>query len=538
MTVHEKLEVWRKDLLDMSRRNAALYFATTGRSSGMQFASDADDLFRRLVYGTKPYMLSSEALLVDPDECLKRLGRLRVKAREALNDRGMHILYVAFGLLEWKETLTSTEVIRSPLVLVPVGLRKEGYFGSFQLARLADEDIAVNPTLSAKLNHDFSLVLPAYEALEAALAGNGEGTRARQVTLPDIYRRIQAALPPDSPWTIAREAFLGAFSFQKLVMYQDLTKHAAEVRAHPILRALGGEVAALPRTGGLLSAGELDEHLSPRDMLEILDADSSQQEAIQAAKAGRSFVLQGPPGTGKSQTIGNIIAECLGQNRRVLFVSEKMAALEVVRQRLRDAGLGEFLLDLHNARTDKKAFLADIKQQVEAVTDLKMSRDDADRWVRDSVALAEVRTQLNEYVRELHALRAPLATSAFLAHGELARLADTPDTNAAIPGVERMTLGEMDERRRALAALLTRVDVLDEYETYPWRETLARAHTLELESNIRARFGPLRDELAHLDDGLVRLRKSLGGDGAALTFGWADMALRRAEHADHTPLPP
>ena len=540
MTVREKLDLWRNDLLDMSRRNSLLYFSSTGRTSSVQFSLDADELFRRLVHVTKPYIVTPTATPLEPDESLKRLGRLRAKAREALNDRGMQVLYVAFGLLEWKETPNSDETIRSPLALVPVGLRKQSYFGSFELARLGDEDITINPTLAAKLSHDFSITLPTYEAIEAAIAAESEaeGARSRPITLGDVIRRIQRMLPPDSPWEIAREAHLGTFSFQKLVMYQDLGRHVAEVRAHPILRALGGEAAGLPRSGSPVEADEMDERVRPQDMLEILDADSSQQEAIQAAKAGRSFVLQGPPGTGKSQTIANIIAECLGQNRRVLFVSEKMAALEVVRQRLRDAGLGEFLLDLHSARTDKKAFFADLKQQVEAVADLKVPGEDASRWNRDSSALADARRQLNEYVRELHTKRTPLDVSAFAAYGALAQLADTPPIDAAIPGGERMTAEELDARRRALAALLTRVDVLDEFATYPWRETLARTYSLELEGSIRAHFGQLERGLAELEDALTRLRESLGEDGAALTFGWAELAARRAELASRTLLPP
>ncbi|HLZ24877.1 MAG TPA: DUF4011 domain-containing protein [Ktedonobacterales bacterium] len=538
MAVDEKLNSWRNDLLDMSRRNSLLYFSSTGRTSSVQFRVDADELFRKLVYGKNPSVLTPEATTLEPDDFPKRLERLRTKAREALNDRGMQVLYVAFGLLEWKETPTSDDTIRSPLVLVPVGLDKKRYFGSFQLALLGDEEITINPTLTARLDASFSITLPTFETIEVAVAAESEGVRPRQLTLADIFRRIQRALPPDSPWTIAREAHLGAFSFQKLVMYQDLGKHAAEAKAHPILRALGGEAAVLPRAGNPALAGEMDERVRPQDMLEILDADSSQQEAIQAAKAGRSFVLQGPPGTGKSQTIANIIAESLGQNRRVLFVSEKMAALDVVRQRLRAAGLGEFLLDLHNARTDKKAFFADLKQQVEAVTDLRVPQDNEGRWNRDSSALASARQQLNEYVRELHAPRGPLGKSAFEAHATLAHLAATPDIDAAIADVAGMSAVEMDERRRALKSLLTRVDVLDELETYPWRQTLARTPSLELEGSIRSHFDLLVRGLADLEAGLRRLRESLGEEDVALTFGWADLAVRRAEHARRTPLPP
>ena len=86
----------------------------------------------------------------------------------------------------------------------------------------------------------------------------------------------------------------------------------------------------------------------------MVDADSSQQAAIVAAKHGVSMVIDGPPGTGKSQTITNIIGECLADGKTVLFVSEKAAALEVVKRRLENVGLGDFVLELHSRKTSKK----------------------------------------------------------------------------------------------------------------------------------------------------------------------------------------
>ena len=84
--------------------------------------------------------------------------------------------------------------------------------------------------------------------------------------------------------------------------------------------------------------------MRPQDTYSVLDADSSQQFAIQAAISGQSFVLQGPPGTGKSPTIANIIAEFIARDKTVLFVSEKQAALEVVYKRLSDVGLDDLCL--------------------------------------------------------------------------------------------------------------------------------------------------------------------------------------------------
>ena len=83
-----------------------------------------------------------------------------------------------------------------------------------------------------------------------------------------------------------------------------------------------------------ISPKDLDRRMHPADLVTPLPADSSQLAAVVAAAEGRDFVLIGPPGTGKSQTIANIIAQCLASSKTVLFVAEKAAALDVVHRRL------------------------------------------------------------------------------------------------------------------------------------------------------------------------------------------------------------
>ncbi|MGH9427584.1 MAG: AAA domain-containing protein, partial [Terriglobia bacterium] len=117
----------------------------------------------------------------------------------------------------------------------------------------------------------------------------------------------------------------------------------------------GGESNAIANLGGPPEYA-IDEH-KERDLPLIYDADSSQHSALIDALEGRSIVIKGPPGTGKSQTITNLIANTITQGRKVLFVSEKMAALNVVKNRLTHAGLGDFCLELHSNKTQKKTVL-------------------------------------------------------------------------------------------------------------------------------------------------------------------------------------
>lgn len=392
MTLDSKLRQWQQDLIDMSRNNNLLYFQTEGRRrSGIELRFDnPDQIFFDLRREQKKISLDEDSVFIgpeaEPDLWERRLARLRTQARDDTNSRGINTLYVAFGLLEWKEAPTSEEVIRSPLLLVPVTLDRAGAWGKFSLQRLAGEEIEVNPTLRYKLQHDFGVALPEFE------------DKLRELTLDESLAALAQRIETGSthlPYShILKTVHLGRFSFQKLVMYQDIQRNREQFLAHPMLQIIANDRARGPDPSGAYPANELDDKVPPATMHEILTADSSQQEAIVAAKAGMSFVLKGPPGTGKSQTIANIIAECLGQGRTALFVSEKSAALDVVRDKLREVGLGDFCLDLHDIRQDRKRFVQGLADALNAEGDPRMALSDRE-WDQRSLALLEARNKLN-----------------------------------------------------------------------------------------------------------------------------------------------
>lgn len=542
MALDAKLTAWQNDLIDMSRMNRLLYFSAEtarGRASSVRFLLDPDAVFAQFHASRRAFVIKPEQT-ADAQECETRLARLRTRAREALNDRGTHVLYLAFGLLEWRESESSEEIIRSPLLLLPVSLMRKGVVGAFQLVRQPAEEIEINPTLREKLLHDFHLTLPTFKSI--CDAWEQQERDERDFTLQHVFDAVTHAIPSadvTATWRIAREVHLGAFSYQKLVMYQDLQRHKAELLAHPLLRVLGGDQRLPAQPSALLRAEDLDTQVRPHDVLEILDADSSQQEAIAAAKAGASFVLQGPPGTGKSQTIANVIAECVGQGKRILFVSEKMAALEVVQQRLRDAGLGDYCLDLHSQKTDKKGFIADLKQ---ALADADAQPTDSGRhdftWQHEADILLETRQRLNTYVRELHAPRPLLQAKAFEAYARLAQLVAVPDMDVALPSGLHISLSELDTMREALRHLLIWADVLDQIDAYPWRETPLDHYSLALAGSIRHHYERLAETLGQMESLGAQLRTTLDEEDAPLTIGWLRGALDRATLITQTPLPP
>jgi very-short-patch-repair endonuclease len=540
MALNDKLRVWQKDLIDISRRNALLYYSDTGRGAGLRlYVEDANDLFARLVGNNRtPISFDQMCTDLDGEELTRKLTRLRANAREDINERGINTLYLAFGVLERYEAPASEECVRSPLVLLPVLLHRQGVAGAFQLGWLGDENIEINPALREVLAQQFDMHLPTFEqAMQVLGPADEEEAHGATATpaLSAILEMLEGYVSSEPRWRVVPEIHLCRFSFQKLVMYDDLRRNEAAVLAHPILQVIGGTGERLLEPSGLVGADQLDDRVRPHDMLEILDADSSQQEAIVAAKAGASFVLQGPPGTGKSQTIANIIAECLGQGKRVLFVSEKMAALDVVRQRLSAAGLGEYCLDLHDPRKDKKTFIGELREALHAAESPERSaRND---WQHPADMLERQRTELNRFVRELHVPRFALGISAFRALGELVRLDGTPDRDLAIAHIETMTQADLQAIQQVLKELAGSHEVLDDIKGYPWADTKATEYSLELEANIKDHFGRIISALDRYEGAVARLREGVGDGTDALTFEAAEHVRSWIERALAGPRP-
>jgi very-short-patch-repair endonuclease len=298
-----------------------------------------------------------------PDELDARLRKIRGAGRTAIEESGANMLYLAFGFLEWRDQQTS-KAYQAPLVLMPVELEREPVrSGQYRTrVRWTHEELQTNLSLRKKLE-EFNIALPEIEddqSLENYLTEVTRATRHK----------------PD--WLVRRYVTLGLFEFGKILLYLDLDPArwpvARPLAEHRLVRQIliGGEEQ--DESGGAIS----DPDMSPaamvrRDLkLELVDrADSSQCEALEVALSGRDLVVQGPPGTGKSQTITNLVAAALARGKTVLFVAEKLAALEVVRRRLRELGLGDFCLELHSHKTRKLEVLQDIADRYRAAAHLR-----------------------------------------------------------------------------------------------------------------------------------------------------------------------
>lgn len=451
------------------------------------------------------------------------LYRLRLRSRSALQEQGVTVLYAAFGMLDWTESPTSSVRIQSPLVLVPVKLERDTALEPYKLEPL-DEEITLNPALVFKLKRDFDLTID--------LPDTGD----EDLTLRAALEHIRTAVAGRRDWHVREEAHVGLFSFAKHAMYTDLVANQARFAGHSVVRLLSGEDDGLPPpVPGLLSADQLDDAVQPADTFQVRDADASQQEAIEAVKAGASLVIQGPPGTGKSQTITNIIAECLAQGKTVLFVSEKMAALNVVAKRLAEARLREFCLEAHTQGSDKAAVVRDLANTLNAGRQSRIPHARAVNLDR----LADLRTQLNAYVRALHDSNNALGRSAFEVHREIAARQQAPIITFPIPDVGSLTPKRLTSLELLVEQLVHTSGVLLEGDAHPWRGCTISAVTPQVQAELQQQLTRLANTASHLasSESMLRNQWSLPAGGTRQSAIWLQELLallgQRVSAPDH-----
>ncbi|QNR79790.1 DUF4011 domain-containing anti-phage protein Hhe [Piscirickettsia salmonis] len=301
--------------------------------------------------------------LLYPRELEAQLRNIRTKANTAIEETGANILYLAFGFLEWFEDENSSVARQAPLYLIPVKIDRASLnkdLGTYNYTiEYTGEDIISNLSLREKLRHDFHLDLP----------------ELTEDVLPEEYlKKVESQFLRHKPqWKVKRFSTLSMFDFGKLLMYLDLDPErwppgANNIQNHSILQKFFAKQGFDDDNGSNTSFGEeylidkLDEVHNQYPLID--DADSSQHSALVDAIQGKNLVIEGPPGSGKSQTITNLIAAAISQGKKVLFVAEKMAALQVVKSRLTRAGLGDFCLELHSHKTQKKHVYENIKKRI------------------------------------------------------------------------------------------------------------------------------------------------------------------------------
>ncbi|MBQ6568645.1 MAG: DUF3320 domain-containing protein [Clostridia bacterium] len=315
-------------------------------------------------------------------ELKRSIKELYRSAKTSMEENGANTLYLALGLLRWYETERSTKPRYAPIVLLPVDIvRKSAEQG--YVIRLRDDEPQMNITLLEKLKQDFGISVGGLDPLP--LDEHGIDTRT-------VFTVLRKAVMAQNRWDVLESAYLGIFSFSQFVMWNDIRNRSDDLAKNKVVRSLmDGKLA--------WECEEMDigEHVPEENVFLPLPADASQLFAIESACKGQSFVLHGPPGTGKSQTITALIANALAQGKTVLFVAEKMAALEVVWRRLKRIGLAPFCMELHSNKASKRSVLDQLRTATEVTKETT-----AEEFAAKSERLARLRSELDSYSSELH----------------------------------------------------------------------------------------------------------------------------------------
>ncbi len=398
-------------LQEKSMRFRATAQLRKGRKTGNGEEGEASEKENRLlktigkilVSEDKPQPSRSEQFLEtqDDSETLnKKLFYVFNQANSIFEEQGYPVLYLALGFLQWSDNRSAVKNLKAPLLLIPVELKRIGKGRIFSIQWTGDE-IFTSITLQAKMN-EFGIMLPEYEMPEEA-AG-----------IEEYFRAVSREIHGKKDWRLLPEICLDLFNFKKFVMYKDLDPATwpedMSPADHPLVQKVFNPEGPQCEVSGFLEE-EVDLKLSAKDTYQIMDADSSQIAVIEDVKAGKNLVVEGPPGTGKSQTIANTIAELIAQGKSVLFVSEKMAALQVVKSRLDSAGLGELCLEIHSNQTRRKAVLEELQKTLNREAPAPIRPD------RDINELEKLKHELNQYALSLGEPAGKLYPSLYTLYG-------------------------------------------------------------------------------------------------------------------------
>ncbi|MBI2705096.1 MAG: DUF3320 domain-containing protein [Actinobacteria bacterium] len=552
--VVDQIRDWRDQLIDLSKRNRLLN-AVGGRTTTMRVVEPAIDEVlaklggeerRRTIatswrfhYPPSEDLVGADASVLaalhaedpeitderEPDELLtdvasalvlsKRLRALERRASTEYMDKGLRVLYLGLGLLRWSGA--DGEWLESPVVMKPVTLHRASPRDPFRLLG-TDDDTVVNPALAVKLETDFGLTLPDFDE-----AGDVATT----------LDAVRAAVASNRQWTLSEDVLFGAFSFHKEAMYRDLKVNEEQAAASVLVRAVAGDSSASADLAfDPIDEGELDASAPPEEMASILDADSTQRRCIVAARDGKTFVMDGPPGTGKSQTIANVIAELLASDKTVLFVSEKAAALEVVKSRLDGAGLGSFVLELHSNKATRKEVAktlgAALSERPRPVSSLAQT---------DKRDAKERREALSSYADAQNEVREPFGHNLHWALGRRCELESTPQA----PPPELIVSGFSDDdfqaTLRSARDLAGAWGPVERRNDFLWRDTAEPRQLLARRSQIS---NDLRETIEETE-ATYRLAElaatNLGLEGPASVdeLDWLRDTLRLFEDRDDIP---
>lgn len=334
---------WQSAVVDFTKRNNLLFFKSKSVTLDLGKAQASE--INLLLAGS-----SASLKNLVPDETLeesqKVAAKLLSKQKYLLEELGVSPVFVAIGFCSWIESEATgntpeEKTTQAPIYLLQIEIENK---------RSSQEGWKLKPISDLRINGVIS-----HAAMAAGIKFDDEGFLDKLQENPTLsvlmgsFPALEQQLAKLDGFTTSLEMHLAAFGYQDEAIYRDLLDIEGLMESD-IVRALAGDSSAitkLQRDPGI--EANAPDYADPSLENLILDADSSQIQAINSALAGHTVVIEGPPGTGKSQTIANLLAENLAEGKKVLFVAQKRAAITAVLSRLEAKGLSALVLDLHEA---------------------------------------------------------------------------------------------------------------------------------------------------------------------------------------------
>ncbi len=417
--------------------------STTEIARGIRYGRDLSEDDRQVLLAGK----YSAYIDITAASYTSKLRYLASKAKTIVQETGANNLYLAFGMLHWN---FNGKELRSPLVLVPVTITPK-HKGERYILTIDEAGMSTpNYCLVEKLRTALALDIP-------ALANPDED--ASGIDLDGTFRAVREAIQ-GLGFRVEESVHLSVLQFAKYPLWKDLDDSWSELSGNSLVKHLiDGNNDYY--TDNVVAGPDVD--LDELGVSVPMSADSSQLRAVADAVGGRTFVLEGPPGTGKSQTITNLLAHAMASGRRVLFVAEKRAALDVVKTRLESVGLGDLSLDIH----DKSAKPAAVRAQIKRALELHVTHDGD--LLRNKLQTAKSsRHKLANYAGELHADNAAGLSLYSARKAELTADREVPPLEVPKAFVASGSPEQRDAVAEAIRGLSEKTDLAKPRKGHPW----------------------------------------------------------------------
>ncbi len=500
---------WERRLLDLSMKNTQLNFSPT-KTVVHILSSSADDtlssladnkemtfapvsptmkatLSKKAYFGASGEVRSMKELIdlenrsgilrtfLEDTVLQETLTRLIRRNKEADEESGTKILYLAMGFLKWYSREDGGEHF-APLVLQPVQLKKSKGGAGYSVV-LTDEEASVNSTLLEYLKQEFNIDI---RGLSGAIQG---------LKISEILAMVRVEIMNMRNWELYDDVYLSAFSFARYQMWYDLRENIGTFSQNRVIKALLDNSILVEESGELLK----EDKAKPEATLTPLPCDATQWEAVALSQTGKSFVLHGPPGTGKSQTITNIIANALYEGKRVLFVAEKQAALSVVKKRLDAIGIGEFCLELHSGKTNK----TEVLQRLSSTLALAGEREGVS-LMEKSQTITKLKEDLSEPILALHKRRR-LGVSIYEAMLRCWKNKNAPDImNIESTFYDGLTKEKIDEYERMMLQAAAAAKECGGVHNSPFSNVNLHEYSLKIRDTLYCSSEVMIAEIKHL----------------------------------------